>query len=142
MDSNDMPLFADSSIEYQIMRDILHANYLKKKHPILKGVNQKDETESIWFDIDKIRPFLENILGDERVTGIRVYLCSYSDSVISEGTTKIPHKDSFVKQLTIGLVATRKVDGSQIDYHTSPTRKSLIIAPPQNHGELCPTSCV
>jgi hypothetical protein len=136
----DAPI--DSNIDYHIMRDILHVNYLGEKHQKLSEIIGKEETKTIWFDINNIRDFLTNILGDGAVTGIRVYLCGYGDEVISHPHGNIPHDDSFVNQLTIGFVATRQVGGRHLDYHTSESKQSLLVAPPQNHGELCPTKCV
>ena len=117
----------------------LHTEYLNKKRerltPTTAG-NRKD-TRSIWFAKADIKAFFEHTLGDDDASGLRVYLCAYKDKIDDTG---VPHDERYLKRLTVGFVATKTEGGYEVDHYISEKRdkRSLVVAPPQNHGELCP----
>ena len=128
-------------IPYEILID-LHKNYRLHKHKILtddirRREKDKDETESIHFKIENLKDFLKGALEDEKVSGIRIYLCAYDDKqqeYPSHG--KVPKNSNYVSKVTVGLVTTTKTStGKHKDYY--PAAKNLLIDP-VNHGELCP----
>lgn len=125
----------------------LHEMYLNKKHGKLSELIGKDnnpmhgETRWIWFSKASLQGFLEQFLLDTSVTGLKVYLCTYPDNV-EKG---LPHDKEYVKQLTVGFVATtRSKDGSEMEDYpkTEENQGTLVVGPsPQNHGTLCPPKC-
>ena len=121
----------------------LHQEYLDKKHSRLtRTAGNKKDTRTVWFELDaSMRAFLSDLLTDTNVSGVRVYLCAYKDKVDNTGPTPIPHKPHYLKRLTVGFVATKNGgSGNHPDYPNSLTgaNKNFVMAPPQNHGELCP----
>lgn len=131
-----------ANIDYQKLLG-LHQEYVVKKHPKLRAsAGNKDDTKSIWFELNgSMKSFLNDILTDPNVSGIRVYLCAYKDNVDTTGPIPIPHKTNYLKRLTVGLVTTTPgITGGHADYPNSLAfaDRSLVILPSQNHGELCP----
>lgn len=122
-----------------------HQLYLDGKHPSLsRTIGSKPETEKIWFKLDdSMRKFLNEVINDPEVSGIRVYFMTYPDKqeAASDGTL-IPQNPNDVSQLTIGLVTTRENAGCQDDYPETKEGFKMLLAPPMNHGELCPQQCV
>ena len=130
------------NIPYKVVLD-LHDLYLQKKHPVLSaGLSVKEETKSIWFELDtSMRSFLNEVLNDSVVSGIRVYLMAYPEKQIEMEGVNIPLDPNDVGQLTIGLVTTKADGGKNPDYPESSSGFKMLVAPPMNHGELCPTKC-
>lgn len=138
---------ASGNIPYRVVLD-LHNLYLQKKHPVLStDLKTKEETKSIWFKLDAtMRDFLNEVLNDKDVSGIRVYLMAYPEKQIEiEDGTLIPVDPKDVGQLTIGLVTTKAEgegeDARNPDYPESSRGFKMLVAPPINHGELCPQKC-
>lgn len=136
---------ASGNIPYKLILD-LHDRYLQGKHKFLStDLQTKEETKTIWFELNaEMRGFLTETLNDKNVSGIRVYFMTYPKTqTLMEGVT-IPVDANDVNQLTIGLVTTQAGDGTgrrHEDYPESATGIKMLLAPPMNHGELCPQKC-
>ena len=130
------------NIPYKVLLD-LHNLYLQKKHPVLSaGLSVKEETKSIWFKLDaSMKSFLNEVLNDTNVSGIRVYLMAYPEQQTEMGGVTIPLNPNDVGQLTIGLVTTKADGGRNPDYPETSSGIKMLVAPPVNHGELCPQQC-
>lgn len=131
------------NIPYQVVLD-LHNLYLQKKHPVLSaGLSVKEDTKSIWFELNKgMRDFLNEVLTDPKVSGIRVYFMAYPEQQTEMHGVKIPVDPNDVNQLTIGLVTTSNAaEGKHPDYPETSEGFKMLVAPPMNHGELCPQKC-
>jgi hypothetical protein len=112
------------NIPYKTLLD-LHNFYLVKKHTILTQAMNKVETKTIWFELNQsFRDFLNELLTDPLVNGVRIYLCAYDDEVVNG----IPHRPQFVKQMTVGFVSTKDDHGRNVDYPNSTNKKNLTVA--------------
>jgi hypothetical protein len=130
-----------SNIPYRTLID-LNRNYIDKKHRVLSATMTKEETKSIWFELDDaLRSFLRETLADSKVTGIRMYILQYPQTQTEMDSKTVPEKMIDVNQLTVGIVTTEKLGNYQVDYPTSSTDTKLLFAPPVNHGSLCPQQC-
>jgi hypothetical protein len=130
-----------ANIPYKTLID-LHKNYLLQKQKILSGVILKEETQSIWFKLDAVmRKFLNEVLSDPDVSGIRMYILQYPASQIYMDGEKIPQNPLDVNQMSIGIVTTRQEGTKHPDYPTSSSGIEMLVAPPLNHGALCPQQC-
>jgi hypothetical protein len=130
---------------------LLHQIFLARKHQILSEdlpstAHMPVDTKSILFKIDRTNPqdpvlnFLREIINDNEVDGLRIYLCAYPHAQmmypISSGTTiNIPHKIEYVSKTTLCLVGTAKIDNTD---HQDIYDKVFFAPPPLNHGTLCP----
>lgn len=133
--------FVARPIPYQLLND-LHDNYIANKHKFLTTHFLKQETKSIWFSIDDIQHFLDEIRNDTRVSGIRMYFIQYPERQTEMYGVQIPPDVNDVNQLSIALVTTKEEGTSRHpDYPESESSKLLILAAPYNHGQLCPTKC-
>jgi hypothetical protein len=133
------------NIPYDVLLD-LHNLYLSKKHGLLSAdLTTKEETKSVWFELDAgMRNFLKEVSSDPLVSGIRVYLMAYPEKQTIMHGVNIPVDPNDINQLTIGLVTTKAGDGTgrrHEDYPESKTGVKMLLAPPVNHGELCPQKC-
>lgn len=130
-----------SNIPYRTLID-LNRNYIDGKHKVLSAQMTKDETKSIWFELDDtLKSFLTETLTDPKVTGIRMYILQYPKTQTEMDGSTVPVNMIDVNQLTVGIVTTEKVGSSQRDYPTSSSNTKLLFAPPVNHGSLCPQQC-
>ncbi len=131
------------NIPYQTILQ-LHDRYLQRKHKFLTtDLGTKEETKTIWFELNAdMRNFLTEVLNDSDVSGIRVYFMAYPEKQIEIDGTLIPIDPNDVNQLTIGLVTTSNAAGGKHpDYPQSIGGVKMLVAPPMNHGELCPQKC-
>lgn len=136
-------LVPSGNIPYALMLD-LHDIYLQGKHKLLSNdLQQKEDTKTIWFELnDEMREFLTATLNDHIVTGIRIYFMAYPNSQAQMHGMRIPSDPNDVSQLTIGLVTTSTdSEGKHPDYPETTSKIKMVIAPPINHGELCPNRC-
>ncbi len=133
---------ATGNIAYETLME-LHKRYLDNKHKLLPGNTHKGDTKSIWFKLDdSMRGFLTEVLRDEKVDGIRAYIIQYPQEQMIIGGEKIPQNPDDTNQLSIGFVTTSSAESRRRDYPGSITgNKLLVVAPPMNHGELCPRDC-
>ena len=133
---------ASANIPYAVVQD-LHQLYLNRKHKFLStDLQTKEETKSIWFELNpEMRDFLTEVLNDKVVSGIRVYLMAYPAEQTIMHSVTIPADPADVNQLTIGLVTTKAAGGKHPDYPETGSGFKMLLAPPMNHGELCPTKC-
>jgi len=134
---------ASGNIPYQTILQ-LHDRYLQRKHRFLTtDLGTKEETKTIWFELNAdMRGFLTEVLNDSDVSGIRVYFMAYPEKQIDIDGTLIPIDPYDVNQLTIGLVTTKTdSQGKHPDYPESSNKVKMLVAPPMNHGELCPQKC-
>ncbi len=133
---------ASANIHYKTLID-LHNNYLNEKHKLLPGNTPEGDTKSIWFELnDSMRKFLHEVLEDTNVDGIRAYIIQYPSQQREMDGELIPKKVEDISQLSIGFVTTTSKDGRRVDYYESKNEeKVLVLAPPMNHGELCPRLC-
>jgi hypothetical protein len=130
------------NIPYQVVTD-LNALYLDRKHKILSAdLTTKEETKSVWFKLDdSMKSFLKEVISDTKVSGIRVYFMAYPEKQIEMHGVTIPVDPNDVGQLTIGLVTTSAAGERNPDYPESSSGFKMLVAPPMNHGELCPNKC-
>ncbi|MFZ1530178.1 MAG: hypothetical protein WAT19_15600 [Ferruginibacter sp.] len=113
---------ATAKINYADLID-LHDNYVKDKWPLLSAPIKKDDTKSVWFEMNQeLRDSLNDILADPAVNGIRFYFTAYPNSY--------PTDPNIENRLSIGYVATIDDNGKTVD---DPTGHS-----PMNHPELSP----
>lgn len=106
-----------------------------EKQDLLSRQIGKDETRSIWFEKDdSLRAFLQGLLDDETVDGIRVYICNYSAITIPPGASP----DHYKNKLTVGMVGTMKVGKAHHDHPEAGTSKQFLAIDPYNHGKICP----
>lgn len=133
---------ANGNIHYDTLL-LLHQRYLDNKRKILNNGSQKEETKFIWFKLDtSMRSFLKEILADENVNGLKAYILQYPEHQTQMGAEIIPINPDDVNQLTIGFVTTKDDGGRRVDYPESiKTNSPMLLAPPMNHGELCPRIC-
>lgn len=111
-----------AKINYADLLD-LHKNYNDKKWPLLTADIGKDDTKSVWFEMNtEFRDSLEHILADPNVNGIRFYFTGYPETY--------PTDPNLENRLSIGYVATIEVNGKVVD---DPTNHSAM-----NHGEVDP----
>ncbi len=130
-----------TNIPYRTLID-LNRKYIDGKHRILSAGMAKQETISIWFELDEdLRNFLRETLTDTKVTGVRMYFLQYPKTQITMDGNIIPEKLIDVDQLNVGIVTTEKVGEYHVDYPISSTKTNLLVAPPLNHGSLCPQIC-
>jgi hypothetical protein len=129
------------NINYDTLRD-LHELYLNGKHKLLPGNTEEGETKFIWFELNaSMRSFLEQVLNED-VDGIKVYILQYPETQQEIRGEIIPKNADDLNQLTVGFVTTKMIDGQRVDYFESENQKKLmVLAPPMNHGELCPRLC-
>lgn len=133
------------NIPYDVVMD-LHKRYTSHKHRLLSAdLATKPETKEVWFELNQeMRDFLNEVLTDKDVSGIRLYFMAYPpQQTILHGVT-IPIDPGDVNQLTIGMVTTKAGDGTgrrHVDYPESKSGMKMLMAPPINHGELCPQKC-
>lgn len=138
-------LTPSGNIPYEVVMD-LAARYVSHKHGLLSAdLASKHETKEVWFELNQeMRDFLNEVLTDKDVSGIRVYFMAYPpQQTIVHGVT-IPIDPNDVNQLTIGFVTTKAGDGTGRRHEDYPESKSgikMLLAPPMNHGELCPQKC-
>lgn len=136
-------LAPSGNIPYQIVL-ALHDLYLQRKHKFLStDLQTKEETKSIWFELNtEMRDFLNEVLNDKDVSGIRLYLMAYPATQTDFDGVIIPADLNDIGQLTIGMVTTTtSADGKHPDYPESSGGFKMLVAPPMNHGELCPQKC-
>jgi len=93
------------------------------------GIN---DTRSIWFSIDGIRDFIDNL--PEYVSGVRIYLATYAQD-----------SEHYPNQTTVVFIGTVEKDGRDVDPITT---KALFdididlgILGPFNQGKACPPVC-
>lgn len=109
------------------------------KQDLLSRHTGKDETQSVWFAKDeKLIEFLQGLLNDQSVSGIRVYLCNYAPDTIPPGTTARDYSN----KLTVGLVGTKQAGTPEHpthpDHPEAGTTKQFLAIDPYNHGKICP----
>lgn len=141
--SHTEKMLPSGNIPYQTVLD-LHDLYLKQKHKVLSAdLKTKEDTKSIWFELNaEMRNFLTEVLNDKDVSGLRVYFMAYPDKQTDFDGVLIPNNPMDVGQITIGLVTTStSANGKHPDYPESSNNFKMLIAPPMNHGELCPQKC-
>jgi hypothetical protein len=138
-------LAPSGNIPYDVLMNLAN-RYSGHKHRLLSAdLGSKPETKEVWFELNQqMRDFLTEVLTDKDVSGIRMYLMEYpSQQTIIHGVT-IPIDPNDVSQLTIGMVTTKAGDGTGRRHEDYPETKSgikMLLAPPMNHGELCPQKC-
>jgi hypothetical protein len=113
----------------------LHSNY-QPTHDYLSKKKMKEETQSIWFELDdNFRQFLTELLNSSReVSGLRVYLGEYKVGNTPPGTTD----EDYGSKLTIGMIATKEVGGKHIDHPDEVEEKTNLAFAAYNHGKICP----
>lgn len=123
-------------IPYETLKE-MHKTYCNGKKKLLDASLGKSETASIWFQMAEFRLFLENLLSDRNISGIRTYFGVYDHHCP-------PPNSIHIGNLTVGFVGTvyNPATGKHEDYHTSETneRKLVFFVGPDayNHGKICP----
>jgi hypothetical protein len=113
---------------------VMNRDYQFKQDLLTRAIG-KPETQSIWFAKDeKLVEFLQGLLNDESVSGIRVYLCNYSPDTIPPGTTVL----NYSNKLTVGMVGTKQNGEAHPDHPEAGTTKQFLAIDPYNHGKICP----
>ena len=144
-------IIATGNIKYDTLL-ALHKNYLESKRKTLIGAHGKAETKFIWFPLDEaMRQFLEQVLTQPEVTGVKAYILQYPPVQTDYAGDKVPIKVEDVNQLTIGFVTTKSEGGSDMrDFPEADIKMNgnkdvpddiMVFAPPLNHGQLCPQIC-
>lgn len=129
-----------ANISYKALQD-LHQLYLKGKHRILSEPMGKEDTKSIWFELnDSLRQFLKDVLEKDGISGIRMYFLQNPNTQTEIDGELLPVDKLDVDQLSIGLVATKQLQGLSGDSSTTSGTDDFEV-PPLNHGTLCPQKC-
>jgi len=119
-------------------------NFKGRAHIFRNGKGDKGlifpDTRCVWFSIDQLALLVEKIKR-EKGDGIRFYFAAY-DSLKKTDTKDI--KDEYKNYSTLIMVSTRtdSVTKAHVDYYRDLLSKSkngsIIMAIPENQGELCP----
>jgi len=116
-------------------------NFGGRAHSIKHGGIIRPDTRTVWFSKEQLRELI-NRIDSEKGDGIRFYLAAY-DSVKKPDTKKI--NDAYMNYATLIMVSTRYDSLNQVhaDYYKNLTgaggkNGGIIMATPENQGELCP----
>ncbi len=117
-------------------------NFGGRAHVFKRGGLVRPDTRTVWFSKEQLRNLL-NRVDSEKGDGIRFYLAAY-DSVKKTDTKNI--KEAYLNYSTLVMVSTRfdSLNKVHLDYYKdmkSPVG-SIIMATPENQGELCPPPAV
>lgn len=115
------------------------AHMFKNSQDKTKGYIYPD-TRSVWFSIGQLKALIDSIAA-EKGDGVRFYLAAYDS--LKKPDSKV--SDKYLNYTTLVMVSTRPDSAKRyhIDYYTSRKDKSgkkgaIIMALPENQGELCP----
>ena len=132
-----------ANISYKALLE-LHELYLNGKNKILSGQIGKEDTRTIWFELNEpMKQFLTDVLNKDGITGIKMYFLQNPDKQIDiDGDGKLtPANELDINQLSVGLVATKKTDSLSRGDSASSFGEEDFEVPPINHGTLCPQIC-
>lgn len=129
----------------------LKRHYEKRTKRVLTAVKEfpnvdsLSETSSIWFelgpqgDTTKLRSFLQDLLTDPVISGLRIYIGEYDSTTFPPGDNETKNdKKKYKNKLTVGLVATKRVGNYERDIPEVDKSKSNLAVAPYNHGKICP----